>query len=119
MLASEVLRDMNAPDLDTGVGYAKLRKEVNTRKQEVPDAEMDEMLRGSLFPAPGTVETPSERKHRSKQVCRLPQQIQHRRQMSVMKSSSGSLLFTETEIADELISFWSKIMTPIGSKLLF
>ena len=111
-LALEVLRDMNAPDLDPGIGYARLRKEVNTWKHEAHDAEMDAMLRRSRFSALGTAETPSERKHTSKQVCRLLQLIQHRRHMCVMKSSSGKLLFTESQIADELISFWSGIMTP-------
>ena len=77
-LALEVLRDMNAPDLHPGIGYTRLRKEVNTWKHEAQDAEMDAGLRRSWFSALGTVETPSDRKHTSKQVCRLLQLIQHR-----------------------------------------
>ena len=48
-------------------------------------AKMHEMLKQSLTPTYGSQETPLEQKHRLKQVTRLLQLLQTRRQMTVMK----------------------------------
>ena len=49
-------------------------------------------------------------------MSRLLHQIQNRGQMSVPKSVTGQLLFTESEIADKLVSFRSKVMTLTAAK---
>ena len=67
---------------------------------------MRDMLCKSLFPSPGSAETKTEFRHRSKQVTRLLHHMLTKRHISALKTSSGTMLFSDDEIAQELVHFW-------------
>ena len=115
--AVSILTEMGEPNPSPDRGFHKLQRAVREGKEDIQQQEIKELLRQSLFPSPGSAETKSEFKHRSKQVTRLLHHMQTKRHMSVLRTTGGRLLFAEEEIASELVQFWSSVMTPTGATM--
>ena len=84
---------------------------IDREKDKIEGEEVLELPRMSLAGPNPPSETSHDRRHRSKQVLRLPQQLQHCRKMSILKSGTSVLLSEEEDIAQELRPFWGVMTT--------
>ena len=91
-----------------------LAQMIDREKDEMQGEEVVElvcMLLAGPHPKFGTTSEPEDRRHRSKKVLQLFQQLQDCTKMSTIKPGSRSILYEEEDIAQELWQVLGGVMT--------